>query len=45
MYWDKEGTMILEGPDIVQNMMDKVNIVKGEIKGCPRSTEKLCGSK
>ena len=32
VYWDKEGTMILEGPDIVQNMMDKVNIVKEKLK-------------
>ena len=32
VYWDKKGTMILEGPDIVQNMMDKVNIVKEKLK-------------
>ena len=32
VYWDKEGTMILEGPVIVQNMMDKVNIVKEKLK-------------
>ena len=32
LYWDKEGTTILEGIDLVQNAMDKVNIVKEKLK-------------
>ena len=32
LYWDKEGTTILEGPDLVQNAVDKVNIVKEKLK-------------
>ncbi|XP_074351520.1 uncharacterized protein LOC141690638 [Apium graveolens] len=32
LYWDKEGTMILEGPNIVQNTLDKVNIKKEKSK-------------
>ncbi|XP_074322832.1 uncharacterized protein LOC141659806 [Apium graveolens] len=32
LYWDKEGTTILEGPGIVQNTLDKVNIVKEKLK-------------
>ena len=45
VYWDKEGMMILEGTDIVQNMMDKDKYYKREIEGSSRSTEELCGSK
>ncbi|WOG99882.1 hypothetical protein DCAR_0519238 [Daucus carota subsp. sativus] len=32
LYWDKEGTIILEGPELVQNAVDKVNIVKAKLK-------------
>ena len=46
VYWDKEGTIILEGPEYCPEcMIDKVNIVKAKVEGCPRSTEELCGPK
>ena len=32
LYWDKEGTTILEGPDIIQNAVDKIDIVKSRLK-------------
>ncbi|WOG89301.1 hypothetical protein DCAR_0208538 [Daucus carota subsp. sativus] len=32
LYWDKEGTIILEGPELVQNAVDKVNMVKAKLK-------------
>ncbi|WOG86435.1 hypothetical protein DCAR_0205639 [Daucus carota subsp. sativus] len=32
LYWAKEGTIILEGPELVQNAVDKVNIVKAKLK-------------
>ena len=30
--WDKEGLEILKGPEIVQAMVDKVNVVKSKLK-------------
>ena len=32
LYWDKEGIIILEGPYIFKNMLNKVNIVKDKLK-------------
>ena len=32
LYWDKEGTTILEGPDIIQNAVDKIDILKSRLK-------------
>lgn len=32
LYWDKEGMTILEGPDIVQNAIDGVKIMKEKLK-------------
>ena len=30
--WDKEGLKILEGPEIVQATVDKVNMIKDKLK-------------
>ena len=32
LYWDKEGSEFLEGPEIVQLTVDKVDIVKSKLK-------------
>ena len=32
IFWDEEGLRILEGPELVQETVDKVNIVKGRLK-------------
>ena len=32
MCWDKEGSEFLEGPDIVQLTIDKVNVIKNKLK-------------
>ena len=32
LYWDKEGVEILEGPKIVQNTADKVEVIKRKLK-------------
>ena len=32
MYWDREGIEILEGPEIVQMTVDKINVIKSKLK-------------
>ena len=32
VYWDEEGERILEGPELVQEMMDKIQVVRKNIK-------------
>ena len=32
LYWDEEGKGVLEGPELVQETMDKVKLVRGRIK-------------
>ena len=32
LYWDEEGMRILEGPELIQETVDKVNVVKSRIK-------------
>ena len=32
LYWDEEGMRVLEGPELVQETVDKVKIVRGRIK-------------
>ena len=32
LHWDKEGTEILEGPEIVQMNVDKINMIKSKLK-------------
>ena len=32
LYWDEEGMRVLEGPELVQETMDKVKIVRVELK-------------
>ena len=32
IYWDEEGTRVLEGPEIVQDTMDKVKLIKSRLK-------------
>ena len=32
LYWDREGIEILEGPEIVQMTVDKIDIIKGKLK-------------
>ena len=32
IYWDREGSEFIEGPDIVQMTVDKVNIIKSKLK-------------
>ena len=32
LYWDKEGSGFLEGPDIVQQTVDKVDMIKSKLK-------------
>ena len=32
IYWDREGSEFLEGPDIVQLTVDKVDIIKSKLK-------------
>ena len=32
VYWDEEGERILTGPDLVQEMMDKVRVIKDRLK-------------
>ena len=32
LYWDKEGSELIEGPDIVQVTVEKVNVIKAKLK-------------
>ena len=32
MFWDKKGLEILEGPEIVQATIDKVDVIKSKLK-------------
>ena len=32
LYWDREGTELLEGPDIVQLTVDKIDVIKSKLK-------------
>ena len=32
IYWDREGSEFLEGPDIVQLIVDKVDVIKSKLK-------------
>ena len=32
LYWDKEGKEILEGPELVQITVDKINLIKSKLK-------------
>ena len=32
LYWDEKGVRVLEGPELVQETMDMVKIVRGRIK-------------
>ena len=32
VHWDKEGTEILEGPELVQMTVDKINVIKNKLK-------------
>ena len=35
IYWDEEGERILEGPELVQELVDKIKIVKQNLKAAP----------
>ena len=32
VYWDEEGTRILEGPELIQKTGDKVKVIRGKLK-------------
>ena len=32
MYWDEEGTQILEGPELIQKTGDKVKVIRSKLK-------------
>ena len=32
VFWDREGLEILEGPEIVQATIDKVDVIKSKLK-------------
>ena len=32
LYWDREGSEFLKGPDIVQLTVDKVDMIKSKLK-------------
>ena len=32
VYWDEEGGRVLEGPELIQELMDKVHVVRRNLK-------------
>ena len=41
IYWDEEGTRVLEGPEILQDTMDKVKLIKIRLKVAQDRQKKL----